>query len=327
MLAKACRKELFCNNQIEMPCQEDCSDNLSKDSEPKEELRPSPISPLQRYMKEINQYPLLKPEEEFRLAKLYHQTGDAEAANTLVVSNLRLVVKIAFDFQKFWTKNLMDLIQEGNIGIMQAIKKYDPFRGIKLSYYASFWIKAYMLKYIMDNWKLVRIGTTQAQRNLFFNLKKEKEKLHSQGIEVGYKLLAERLQVKENEVLEMDQRLDSWEYSLDSPLITDGDGKSSDFLIAPETSPEEELSQHQMKEIFHNSLQTFHHTLKKKEQDILSQRLLAEKPVSLQQLGDKHKISRERIRQIEERMIKKLRQFLHNEIPDFINFQSLLSPG
>jgi RNA polymerase sigma-32 factor len=177
MIANARKREMLFNNQISMPCQEDCSFKLNKDSDSKEEFRPSPISPLQRYMKEINKYPLLNPEEEFRLAKLYHQTGDPEAANKLVVSNLRLVVKIAFDFQKFWTKNLMDLIQEGNIGIMQAIKKYDPFRGIKLSYYASFWIKAYMLKYIMDNWKLVKIGTTQAQRKLFFNLKKEKEKL------------------------------------------------------------------------------------------------------------------------------------------------------
>lgn len=144
---------------------------------------------------------------------------------------------------------------------------------------------------------------------------------------MGYKLLAERLQVKENEVLEMDQRLESWEYSLDSPIRNDGDEKSIDFLISPETSPEDELAQHQMQEIFRNSLQTFHNTLKKKEQDILSQRLLAEKPLTLQQLGNKHNISRERTRQIEERMIKKLRQFLHHEIPDFVNFQSLLSPA
>jgi RNA polymerase sigma-32 factor len=259
------------------------------------------------------------------LAKLYQLTGDQQAADKLVVSNLRLVVKIAFNFQKCWSQNLLDLIQEGNIGMLQAVKKYDPYRGIKLSSYASFWIKAYILKYIMDNWKLVKIGTTQANRKLFFNLRKEQERLQAQGIEVGTKLLAHRLQVKESEVIEMDQRLENWEYSLDTPSKNNVTEKSIDFLTSPSISPEEEVAQIQMKVVFRKSLQTFHHSLKKKEQDILSQRLLAEKPLTLQELGDRHSISRERTRQIEERMINKLREFLHASIPDFMHYKSMLS--
>ena len=140
---------------------------------------PTEFDPLQRYIREANRFNLLTPEEEKELSALYKETGDADAAYRLITSNLRLVIKIAMEFQKHWMKNLLDLIQEGNIGLMQAIKKYDPYRGIKLSYYASFWIKAYILKFIMDNWKLVKIGTTQSQRKLFYNLKREKEKLRS----------------------------------------------------------------------------------------------------------------------------------------------------
>ena len=179
---------------------------------------PSELDPLQAYLREANRYNLLTPEEEKSLSIRYRETGDKEAAYKLITSNLRLVIKIALEFQKYWMKNLLDLIQEGNIGLMQAIKKFDPYRGIKLSYYASFWIKAYILKFIMDNWKLVKIGTTQSQRKLFYNLKREKEKLRALGYEPGPKLLAEVLQVREEEVVEMEQRLGGWELSLDAPL-------------------------------------------------------------------------------------------------------------
>ena len=169
-------------------------------------------------MDEIKRYPLLSREEERDLSIRYREKDDMNAGYRLITANLRLVVKIAMDFQRYWMQNLMDLIQEGNVGLMQAVKKFDPYRGYKFSYYASFWIKAYIIKFIMDNWKLVKIGTTQAQRKLFFNLRKEKERLEAQGIEASPKLLSHRLDVKESEIIEMDQRLNSWEISLDSPL-------------------------------------------------------------------------------------------------------------
>ena len=166
----------------------------------------------------------------------------------MITSNLRLVIKIALEFQKYWMKNLLDLIQEGNIGLMHAIKKFDPYRGIKLSYYASFWIKAYILKFIMDNWKLVKIGTTQSQRKLFYNLKREKEKLRALGFEPGPKLLADALNVREEEVIEMDQRLGGWELSLDAPLKEGSDEYHKNFLPTTEPQVEEILAQAELKD-------------------------------------------------------------------------------
>ena len=200
----------------------------------------------------------------------------------MITSNLRLVVKIALDFQKYWMKNLLDLIQEGNIGLMQAIRKFDPYRGIKLSYYASFWIKAYILKFIMDNWKLVKIGTTQAQRKLFYNLKREKEKLRAQGFEPGPKLLADALNVREEEVVEMDQRLGGWELSLDAPLKEGSDEYHKNFLPthgapgggnAGPGGAERHVSA--------RSCAEFRRELNDKELDILDLRLLAEKAPDL----------------------------------------------
>ena len=151
---------------------------------------------LHRYLQEISQYELLSREETEELAIRFKETGDPNAAYRLVSSNLRLVVKVAMDFQKYWMQNFMDLVQEGNVGLVQATKKFDPYRGVKFSYYAAYWIRAYILKFIMDNWRLVKIGTTQAQRKLFFSLNKEKKLLEAQGFRPDVKLLAERLNVK-----------------------------------------------------------------------------------------------------------------------------------
>lgn len=169
------------------------------------------------YLFEIKQHPLLSRKDEMELAIRYRERLDLESAYKLITANLRLVVKIAMDFQGYWTQNLMDLIQEGNMGLMQAVKKFDPYRGYKLSYYASFWIKAYIIKFVIENWKLVKIGTTQAQRILFFNLHKEKERLEAQGIKASPTLLSHRMNVKESEIVEMDQRLSNGDFSLDSP--------------------------------------------------------------------------------------------------------------
>jgi RNA polymerase sigma-32 factor len=278
---------------------------------------PSELDPLQAYLREANKYNLLTPEEEKSLAIRYRETGDKEAAYKLITSNLRLVIKIALEFQKYWMKNLLDLIQEGNIGLMQAIKKFDPYRGIKLSYYASFWIKAYILKFIMDNWKLVKIGTTQSQRKLFYNLKREKEKLRALGYEPGPKLLADVLQVREEEVVEMEQRLGGWELSLDAPLKDGSEEYHKNFLPASEPQVEDILADAELKNVFRRKLTEFRPSLTDKELDILDSRLLAEKPLTLQEIGARHGVSRERVRQIEDRLIKKLRHYLQTEIPDW----------
>jgi len=283
---------------------------------------PSGLDLVQRYIREANKFALLTPEEEKALTTFYHETGDKDAAYKLITSNLRLVIKIALEFQKYWMRNLLDLIQEGNIGLMHAIKKFDPYRGIKLSYYASFWIKAYILKFIMDNWKLVKIGTTQSQRKLFYNLRREKEKLRALGFEPGPKLLAETLQVREEEVIEMDQRLGSWELSLDAPLKEGSDEYHKNFLPAMEPQVEEILAQTELKELFRQKLGEFRLKLNDKELDILDLRLLAEKPMTLQEIGARHQISRERVRQIEDRLIKRLRHFLKEEISDWEEYQA-----
>jgi RNA polymerase sigma-32 factor len=171
-------------------------------------------------------------------AKRVQEDGDPDAAYQLVTSNLRLVVKIALEFQRVWMQNLLDLIQEGNIGLMQAVKKFDPYKNVKFSYYASFWIKAYILKFIMDNWRLVKIGTTQGQRKLFFKLKKEKQRLIEEGFDPKPKLLSQRLGVSEREIVDMDQRLDGWDVSLDSPVKEGSDTGRIEFISEGSTSTE-----------------------------------------------------------------------------------------
>jgi RNA polymerase sigma-32 factor len=276
----------------------------------------APYDPLKHYLMEIKRYPLLSREEEQRLAIRYRDKGDLDAAYRLITSNLRLVVKIALSFQRHWMRNLMDLIQEGNIGLMQAVQKFDPYRGYKLSYYSSFWIKAYIIKFIMDNWKLVKIGTTQAQRKLFFNLRKEKERLLSLGFEPGPKLLAERLDVKESEVIEMDQRLGSWEVSLDAPIKEDSDANHQSFIPAQQMPVDEQLADFERKEILREKLAEFRTTLPEKERFIFDRRLLSDRPLTLQEIGDRYGISRERVRQIETRITGKIKTYLREEIKD-----------
>lgn len=277
-----------------------------------------PFDPLQIYLMEIKRYELISREEEIELAIKIREQSDDKAAYRLVTANLRLVVKIAMDFHRYWTKNLLDLIQEGNLGLLQAVRKFDPYRGIKFSYYASFWIKAYILKFIMDNWKLVKIGTTQSQRKLFFNLAKERDKLIAEGFAPEPKLLAERLDVKEEEVVEMTQRLGGWEVSLSSPVGGDDSRESFDaFLPDPGIAIDEQISDNQSRKLLLKSLGEFRKTLSGKEADIFDNRIMAEKPLTLQDLGDKYHISRERIRQIQEKIIKNIKKWLKEKIPNF----------
>jgi RNA polymerase sigma-32 factor len=268
-----------------------------------------PFDPLQRYLTEIRRFPLLNRENEHELAVRYKEYGDVEAAYKLVTSNLRLVVMIAREYQKAF-KNLLDLIQEGNMGLMEAVKNFDPYRGVRFPSYAVWWIRAYMIRYIMNDWRMVKIGTTQAQRKLFFNLQKEKEKIEAEGLTPGPKLLAQRLNVKEDEVVEMEQRLAGRDLSVDVPIGDDEEATLLSFLQDSKQTPEEEFAETQYRELLRDKMEQFAKTLKDKELVIYRERLLNEDPLTLREIGEKYGISRERVRQIEERVKKKLRSYL-----------------
>ena len=276
-----------------------------------------PYDPLQIYLMEIKNYKLLTREEETELAIRVREKKDKHAAYRLVTSNLRLVVKIAMDFHRYWTRSLLDLIQEGNVGLLQAVGKFDPYRGIKFSYYASFWIKAYMLKFIMENWKLVKIGTTQTQRKLFFNLAKERDRLIAQGFNPETKLLAERLDVREKEVEEMSQRLGGGEVSLNAPVGEEGKEVYGSFIPDTTAAVDEQLSIQENRRILLEKLNEYRERLTGKELDIFDNRIMAEQPMTLQDFGDKYGISRERARQIQERIIRNIKNWLKEEIPNF----------
>lgn len=273
--------------------------------------------PLVSYLQEVQRYPLLTREEELELAIRYREHGDKLAAYKLITSNLRLVVKIAVEFQKSWVISLLDLIQEGNIGLMQAVRKFDPYRGVKLSSYASYWIKAYILKFILDNWRLVKIGTTQAQRKLFYNLRKEKERLDRLGFEPIPRLIAENLDVKEQDVIDMDRRMGAWEYSLESPVEEGSRYSHKDLLSSDHQDSETLLADEQMRRLVREKIAELKTHLREKELYLLEKRMLSDKPETLQEIGARWGVSRERVRQIEERLKKKIRQYLVEQIPDF----------
>ncbi len=275
------------------------------------------FDPLQRYLAEVSRYRLLTRDEERSLAMRVWEENDRDAAYILVTSNLRLVVKIALEFQRVWMQNLLDLIQEGNIGLMQAVKKFDPYKNVKFSYYASFWIKAYILKFIMDNWRLVKIGTTQGQRRLFFKLKKEKQSLIDQGFDPKPRLLSERLGVSEREIVDMDQRLDNWDLSLDAPLKEDSDTERMDFLSTDSESAEDTMAKKEMDVLLHNRIEEFRKGLTDRELEIFDQRIFAENPATLQEIGDNYDISRERVRQVEKTIIRKMREFFKEKMQDY----------
>jgi RNA polymerase sigma-32 factor len=274
-----------------------------------------PFEPLQRYLAEIRRFPVLSREEEHRLAVEYKEYGNLEAAYKLVMGNLRLVVMIAREYQKAF-KNLLDLIQEGNMGLMEAVKNFDPYRGVRFPSYAVWWIRAYIIRYIMSDWRMVKIGTTQAQRKLFFNLQKEKEKLEAEGITPGPKLLAQRLNVKENEVIEMEQRLGSRDLSVDVPIGEGDEATLLNFLPDEKQTPEEQIAETQYRELLREKMAQFAEGLKDKELVIYQERLLNEDPVTLREIGEKYGISRERVRQIEERLKRKLKAYLSKELKE-----------
>ncbi|MFH1224151.1 MAG: RNA polymerase factor sigma-32 [Pseudomonadota bacterium] len=275
---------------------------------------PAIHDPLRAYISQIAKYPVLtKNEEEEVVQRMLN--GDKDAAKLLVMSNLRLVVKIAFEYKNTY-QNIMDLIQEGNIGLLKAISMYNPLKGAKISYYASWWIRSYILKFLLDNFRLVKIGTTQAQKRLFYNLMQEQKRLENQGQLAIPEMLSKNLDVTEKDIVEMQTRLvGDAEVSFNQPLSSDGSSTKTledvyqDNTKRPDILAEEKENQIQLKE----KLKKIAESLNEKEKTILKERLLSETPMTLQEIADKFGISKERARQLEEKILKKMRE----ELKDF----------
>ncbi len=276
--------------------------------------------PMAAYMAEVRRHPLLTREEEHDLAVAWVEDGDQDAARKLVTSNLRLVVKIAHEYRRAY-QNLLDLVQEGNVGLVKAVQKFDPYRGVKLSTYSGWWIRAYILKHILNNWRLVKIGTTQNQRKLFFNLRKQRDKLQAAGIEPSPENIAKELDVSTAEVVEMERRMGSPDLSLDAPLSSDdGDGSRTrlDLIEDEVADPEDRADAAEFKSLLQSKLLRFGADLEGRELEIFSERLMSDEPITLQDLGTRWGVSRERARQIEKRMILRLREFLQQELGDAV---------
>jgi RNA polymerase sigma-32 factor len=272
-----------------------------------------------------NPAPMMAKDEEKALATRLVEHGDTGAARKLIEANLRLVVKIAYEYRRAH-RNLLDLVQEGNIGLIQAVSKFDPYRGVKLSSYAAFWIRAYILKFILNNWRLVKIGTTQAQRKLFFNLRKEREKLEQLGFQPSTALLAEKLDVSEKDVIEMERRLAAPEASLDAPLGNGDDDATRtrlDYLPSDTDRPDHAYAQSEFSALLKSKLETFAGTLEGREQAIFRERWLTEDPLTLQELGDRYNVSRERARQLEKRMLDRLKKYLEAELGTAVDIDAM----
>jgi RNA polymerase sigma-32 factor len=276
----------------------------------------APVTALQQYLAEIRRYPFLSKEEEIRLFQEYQAQGSREAAVKLILANLRVSVSISSEYLHTGADQ-MDLIQEGNVGLMQAIKKFDPTKNVRFYAYAAWWARAYILRYLLNTYRLVKVGTTQDQRKLFYNLKKEKAKLEREGFVPDAKLLADRLNVRERDVIEMDQRLGSWELSLDQPLNQETEGTLLDILPSKEPAADDQLADRELKTLFRQKLAEFTKGLPERDEDILRNRILSETPLTLDDLGQKYGITKERTRQLEARLIKRLRDYLKQEIKDF----------
>lgn len=263
----------------------------------------APFDPLKKYLSEISRHPVLSREEELEIAERAHRFKDGEAFQKLVTSNLRLVVKIALEYCNTYL-NVLDLIQEGNVGLVHAVKKYNPYKGTRFSTYSSFWIRAYMLKYIMDSWSIVKVGTTQSQRRLFYRLKKEKKKLEAMGIFPSPQLLAHALDVKVAEVEEMEKRLSYTDVSLEDPVYDEGEETFMDMIKADDNI-EDVVAAKERKEILERKIKEFKKMLNDKELIIFERRIMIEEPLTLQEIGEQFRISRERVRQLESRVLRK----------------------
>ncbi len=275
-----------------------------------------PHDALSAYFAEVGKYDLLTPAEERALAVRVSEHGDPEAAQELVLANLRLVVKIAMEYKRVWT-SVLDLIQEGNVGLLHGVKKFDPERGVKLSSYAAYWIRAYILKYLIDNIRMVRVGSSRAERKLFFRLNKVKRELESQGFALEPKRIAEKLDVKEEEVIDMENRLGQSDLSIDAPARRDENGATFGDFLASNVSTEEMVDRNDMRRTFLAQVDKFRVQLGEREERILAERILSEDPKTLQELGDEFGLTRERVRQLEKKLVDDLRNYLKENLVDF----------
>jgi RNA polymerase sigma-32 factor len=264
------------------------------------------VDPLSRYFSEMRKYPLLTREEEHELGKKAYEEDNLEARNHLVTSNLRLVVKIAMEYRRAYAQ-VLDLIQEGNAGLVQAVNRFNPYRGVKLSTYSAWWIRAYILKFLMDNKSLVRMGTTDAQRKLFFKLRSEAEKMYALTRRFDTKLLAENMGVKESEVIEMHQRLSKSDMSLDAPVSDDSDVREIDLISSGAQGFDTALETDELVQILRREVLEIEKDLNERDKYIFHGRIMSDEPITLQDVGDKFGITRERARQLESRIIQKIK--------------------
>jgi RNA polymerase sigma-32 factor len=278
--------------------------------------------PYAAYMASLRDVDRLERDEEHELAVEYGKTHDPKIARKLVTANLKLVVKLAHEYSRAH-RNLPDLIQEGNVGLVQAVEKYDPNRGVKLSSYAAWWIRAYMLRWLLQNARIVRLGTTATQRKLFFNLRKEKAKLERRGFLPTAENVARAMKLPEGEVVEMEQRLGAPDASLDAPIDREDDGRSRlDVLESAMPRPDTAAEADEFRERLHEALAGFGKRLKGRERQLFDERLMRDQPRTLQELGDDFGISRERTRQLEMRLLQKLKVHLKARLGDAVEVQA-----
>ncbi len=288
---------------------------IIENNQPKGNLLPAHTTSLQKYMSEISNYPVLSREEEYKLAMKYKESGDLDAARELVSSNLKFVVKVANEYKNYGL-NTMDIIQEGNIGLMHAVKGFDPTKGYRLISYAVWWIRAYIQNYILRSWSLVKVGTTQAQRKLFYKLRSTKNQMElgdGNLSEEDYKELADKLNVSQEAVIEMDKRMGSKDLSLDAEIKSDNDMSHMDFLADDDQNQEDLITKAEQDDIVKSGMLDALETLKDRERFIIENRILADKPLTLEELGEKYNISRERVRQIENAALKKMKSVLKDK--------------
>jgi len=275
-----------------------------------------PFDPFRRYLAELRKYPRLTREEEQALARRYRETGDREALFRLVTANLMLVVRVAYSFRRA-AQNMLDLVQEGNLGLLHAVERFDPELDVRLPTYAAWWIRAYMVKFLLDNVRLVRVGTTNARRKLLRNLRAEKQRLEEMGYDVGPKLLAEHFGVSEHDVTEVQQALDSRDVSLDEPLGADEDRRQEDLIADQQAvGADEAVARKELQRRAEQAIALFRKEISERDAAILDRRILSEDPATLQALGDRFGTSREAVRQAEARLMKRLKRFMRERLGD-----------
>lgn len=268
--------------------------------------------PISMYLQEIRKYPLLSREQELELAKKYYETKDPAAAQALVTANLRFVVKVAAEYSRFGAR-MIDLVQEGNMGLMHAVRDFNPYKGVRLITYAVWWIRGYIQEYLMKQFSLVKIGTTQNQKKLFYQLQKQKEELDALGKGTDIKLLSSKLGIPEDEVEMMAQRMSGRDVSLDRPLDDDSRGSMLDLQKGSAELPDEELSHKEELSHLTDTIEALRPTLSEREKIILDERLLNDEPLTLQEIGEKYGITREAVRQMEVRVLKKIKDHFAKE--------------